>query len=766
MSVPIKYRDNVIYNNEVYTVFSTTTKSDNVNIKHNKNGNTITVKKYQVRKLNNNKYDIVEYNNSFYRIVDFTTINYQNSNKVSYELQEYDKKKNRISVDENDKKIITIPNEYQEKLSSFLSFVEKYNSTIKYLKFKKVPKHEFIPNNRIIDMMKNLLFRCKLNINQLYKVNHALKKTQDDKLQIHLIYENPFDFIRQEQQFITFEKAEKICQEYNLNIDFSVKCEKWIYSLFNKENSFYLLNWKFNKEFGKFCERYNELASKIDITDFIVNIKIDGKEYKTTQFLLDTEINLTDLMMDTFYNQEYDNVSNQEIEALIETYETTNNKVFEEEQKNGIIKSIKNKFSIITGFPGTGKTEIVKCILYILSKLSEKYFPELGIKEKDSQTDNIKYLPLKNVSLMAPTGLAYVNLTRSVKREFYNETISGTCHRTLYHTFQKIMYDDDDEEFDNTDVKLMIVDETSMLDTMLFYELVKACKYFGSRLIIIGDTNQLPSIGPGIVLKNLIESGCFEVTKLDKIKRQNIGSLVSTIKKMTTETITYTKFKDDTISVTNSDEFINNGEINKEAIINLIDTHNLNKNTTKFITYFNSSKFKCNTNVINSILQDKFNPSNGVDNIPSNSKYDTDTMFRINDKIIRTENDYSNEKMRANGEEADILYFDGKFVTIKYNDIESVPEQVTIDDLYDNFKLNYCITIHKSQGSQYDNVVLFIEPNQNIIDKTSLYTAISRARNKCFVISSKEDFIKCQKNNNVFDNKVSLFMRRSNQYDL
>jgi exodeoxyribonuclease V alpha subunit len=113
-----------------------------------------------------------------------------------------------------------------------------------------------------------------------------------------------------------------------------------------------------------------------------------------------------------------------------------------------------------------------------------------------------------------------------------------------------------------------------------------------------------------------------------------------------------------------------------------------------------------------------------------------------------------------------VTKLDGKFVTIKYNDIESVPEQVTIDDLYDNFKLNYCITIHKSQGSQYDNVVLFIEPNQNIIDKTSLYTAISRARNKCFIVSSKEDFIKCQKNNNTFDNKVSLFMRRSNHYDL
>jgi len=829
MSKQIKCRDNVIYNNEIYTV-SNISRSDNLSIKNTKNGNTINVKKSHVSKLNHNKYDILLYNKSFYRIKDITIQREKtgsNSN-IHYELEEYNTNKNKkkFSIASTDTKIIAIPSEYQEKLPSFLSLVEKYNSALKFVmqtaNKTAIPTKDnfysckFIEPDDVIDMMNKLLTRCKLNINQLYKIIHTLKNTHDRSFQLHCIYENPFDFIKQEVQLITFEKAEKICQEFNLNIDFKIKCEKWIYSLFYKENAFYMINWKFNKELNKFCERYSENTREINIADFVININIDGKEYKTTKFLLELEKKATDLTMDLFYDIEYD-VPIEEINELIETYETKNNKIFEEDQKNGIIRSIKNKLSIITGFPGTGKTEIVKCILFILSKIAVKYFPELGGHEKLSEnSDKKKYWPLKNVSLMAPTGLAYINLHRSLEKSFYNEKISGTCHRTLYHTFPKIMQskleaeiqDEIHHEFhdemqegtnvfdvyrynehseDNEDnksskattgpngnndnekkIKLIILDETSMLDMFLFYELLISCQHFDARLIIIGDINQLPSIGPGLVLKNLIASKCFEVTLLTKIKRQNAGSLVSTIKKMTTEIINYTKFKDDTISVINSNEFVNTSstEINKDDILKLIETHSFNKNTTKFITYFNNTKFKFNTSSINSILQDIFNPSNGADNIPSNNKYEKDTVFRINDKIIRTENDYSSEKMRANGEEAEILDFDGRCITIKYNDAESVPEKICIDELYDNFKLNYCITIHKSQGSQYDNVVLFIEPNQTIIDKTSLYTAISRARNKCIVVSSKTDFIRCQNNNNSFDNKVSLFMRKSNKYEL
>lgn len=133
--------------------------------------------------------------------------------------------------------------------------------------------------------------------------------------------------------------------------------------------------------------------------------------------------------------------------------------------------------------------------------------------------------------------------------------------------------------------------------------------------------------------------------------------------------------------------------------------------------------------------------------------------------FIRTENDYSTEKMRANGEEAEILDFDGSKVTIQYSGIEDKPEEITIDELYENFILNYCVTVHKSQGSQYENVVFFIEPKNTFIDKKLIYTAISRAKTRCFVISSSVDFINLQ-NNNKKNDKVSLFMIESDKYDL
>lgn len=425
MSKQIKSRDNVIYNNELYTV-TNVSRSDNLSIKQNKNGNTVNVKKSQVSKLNHNKYDTVLYEKSFYRIKDiFIQREKTGSNStVQYELEEFttNKNKKKLSIPSTDAKIVTIPPECQEKLPSFLSLVEKYNSALIFVMQRSTKEnyntYTFIKPDDIVDMMNKLLTRCKLNINQLYKIIHTFKKTHDPSLQLHCIYENPFDFIKQEFQLITFEKVEKICQEFNLTIDFRVKYEKWIYSLFFKENAFYIINWKFNKEVIKFCERYGKIAREIDISDFVINIEIDRKEYKTTKFLLELEKKATDLTMDLFYDIEYD-VPIEEINELIETYQAKNNKIFEEDQKNGIIRSIKNKLSIITGFPGTGKTEIVKCILFILSKISEKYFPELGGYEKISEnSDKKKYWPLKNVSLMAPTGLAYINLHRSLEKVF------------------------------------------------------------------------------------------------------------------------------------------------------------------------------------------------------------------------------------------------------------------------------------------------------------------------------------------------------------
>jgi exodeoxyribonuclease V alpha subunit len=304
-----------------------------------------------------------------------------------------------------------------------------------------------------------------------------------------------------------------------------------------------------------------------------------------------------------------------------------------------------------------------------------------------------------------------------------------------------------------------------MLDSFIFYEILQLCRYFNARLIVIGDVNQLPSIAAGTVLKNLINSNCFDVTKLTNIKRQNAGSLVNTIKKMHTDIITHTKFKDESMSILNIKEFILNSKINRELLVQLIQSNGINKDDTRFITYFNTDKYLFNTVEINNLLQDIYNPNGSI--IPSNNKFENKMIFKISDKIIRTENDYSSEKMRANGEEALIQYFDGRVITIQYSGVNDNPETIGINELYENFKLNYCTTIHSAQGSQYDNVVFFVQPGCSyIIDKTSVYTAISRAKNKCIVISIKHEFIECQKNNKSIDNKVSLFMRESNSYEL
>jgi exodeoxyribonuclease V alpha subunit len=358
---------------------------------------------------------------------------------------------------------------------------------------------------------------------------------------------------------------------------------------------------------------------------------------------------------------------------------------------------------------------------------------------------------------------------RNQEAKHYNNKISGTCHKTLYHIFSNIQKHKKHCDCENKckyilNVKMIQLDEASMLDTFVFYDLLKYCKYFNSRLILLGDVEQLPSIGPGKILKHLIDSEIFTVTKLSKIKRQNSGSLVNNILKMSTNTVQVADCSiDETMTLYNIENYIiNNKEINNQELELLIDKCNFNQENVKFITGFATEKKIFNTNNLNNLLQNKFNFKNVI--IPSNHKYEDSFVFKVKDKIIRIENDYSSKKMRANGEEASILDFDGTKVIIQYSGAEDKPEKIGIDELYENFRLNYCITVHKSQGSQYQNVIFIIEPNQTFTDKKSIYTAISRAKSRCIIISKPCDFINLQKDLKKIDFKVSLLLKESDNY--
>ena len=830
MKKQLRYGTNVVYNGEIYRITSAA-NAEGVKITSLKTNDTITVKKSKLVATPHDKFELIKYRKIYYIIKNITC----GANGVPiYELdfanKFHDKNSKIDSVESNDPGIQPIQSYLQEKFMSFLKFVDRYNSTINYLNKKNLGAYQFLDCSELENIMNDLIMRCKLNVNQLSKIEHTLKKTRNPAFQIHWLTLRPFEFITQELQLISFDKAEKIAAEFGLHVDFKTKCEKWTYCLFNEEKTFYIRKFKYIEKFKKFCESRNEAEAKylnyIE-NNVIIDKIIEGKEYKTTKKLLDMEREMTDTIMDMFYDVNYE-IPTEEIQNEIDKFEEkrrfqTNNPAYtlEEEQKNSVIKSIQNKLSIITGYPGTGKTEIVRCITAALHNLfaknntgkgdntgrrdnnnsgstsssdSENDNPfseyeynamrceneattdcESDAEETDDDEEKNKYVDPKTIALLAPTGLAFLNLQKSIENGNYNDKISGTCHKVLYNTFQNIKFHKDittcnckdkvNCKYRNLKIKLAVIDETSMLDTFIFYEILQMCRYFNARLIIIGDVNQLPSIGPGTVLKNLINSNCFDVTKLTNIKRQNAGSLVNTIKKMHTDIIRETQFKDHSMSIQPIKEFILNSKINRELLVDLIKTNQINKDNTRFITYFNSDKYLFNTVEINNLLQDIYNPNGSI--IPSNSKFDNKMIFKLSDKIIRTENDYSSEKMRANGEEAHILDFDGRLITIQYSGANDKPETIGINELYENFKLNYCTTIHSAQGSQYDNVVFFVQPGQSyIIDKTSVYTAISRAKNRCIVISAKDDFIKCQENNKNIDNKVSLFMRESNKYEL
>ena len=825
----LRYGTTVICNGKI-GVIKSVSKTDSINIQLFDDNSIVSIKKNKVKIIPHSKNELIKYKNIYYVIGNMSLdinlpiyeLNYVNSgfNKS--------KKKFCLKIESTDKNIISIDKKNQEKTISYLKFLDRYNSTVNYLN-KKTGKTFDLLNYKTVDKdMDNLFDKCRLRINQLDKISNTMKKCQELNIQIKFIIINPFNFITQDYQLLTYERAEKICSEYELNIDFKIKLEKWTYCLFlNDKKTFYLPKWLYEQEMEKFC-RYrqeNHIKFKTFIKTIVIEKNIDKTIWVTTTYLLGVEKDMTDLMMELFYKDSYD-IPEDKINQLICIYEERKRKSkakfksfsLEPEQKTRVIKSIQNRLSIITGPPGTGKTEILKCKNYCLYELYKIENPDENT-DTNSIIDNIeddededqyyqyeddqyqddnseynddfsvtsdiciecdesnKYINPRTISLMAPTGLAFINMNRAQEAKHYNNKISGTCHRLLYHTIPNIKkhknpkYCDCKDKKDckyNMDIKLIELDEASMLDTFALYDLLKACKYFNSRLILLGDVEQLPSIGPGKILQQLIESQVFTVTKLTKIKRQNSGALVNNILKMSKEIVQVTDFVDDTMVLLNIDDFMVNKEISIDAFYTFISSHNLNKDDTKFITGFNTPIKIFNTKNINNLIQNKFNPEdldNEYDKIPSNYKYENSFTFRIKDKIIRTENDYSSEKMRANGEEAEIIDFDGLNVTIKYSGVNDKPERIGINGLYENFTLNYCVTVHKSQGSQYKNVVFFIEPEQTFIEKKMIYTAISRAQTRCFVISRSNDFISLQKQSKKIDFKVSLFMKESDNYE-
>ncbi len=401
------------------------------------------------------------------------------------------------------------------------------------------------------------------------------------------------------------------------------------------------------------------------------------------------------------------------IEECILSYQESSNIVFSEDQVNAIKNSLSNKISVITGGPGTGKTTIIKAII-------ESYALLNGYNILDDSA-------YREIRLLAPTGKAAKRLKE--KCNFAAETI----HKALgYDQDGNFMYD----EQNKLPCKLIIIDEVSMIDLLLVNNLFKAIKD-NTRVVFVGDKNQLPSIACGEVLNDLITSNLITVSYLETIYRQKNNSGIVNLAKM-----------------------INNGNVDENVFHDNNDLHFVpcrDNDIANLIVRYISIAMKQGYDLKEDItvLIPMYKGTNGIDNINDlvsevyNKEYSysfshKEKLFKKNDKVIQLVN--SKELKIYNGDigfidEEVLVNVDGKS-TKKINVIfDNRIVKLDVNE-FDNVKLAYSTSIHKSQGSEYKVVIMPITKAHNIMLKRKLlYTGVTRAKEKLILIGDYNAFL-------------------------
>ena len=367
-----------------------------------------------------------------------------------------------------------------------------------------------------------------------------------------------------------------------------------------------------------------------------------------------------------------------------------------EEQVSAIQNSLEAGVSIITGGPGTGKTRIIEGLAQVLVN---------GFR--------------KTIRICAPTG-------RAAKRIAENQALKKFQPSTIHMLKAMIDSSAKDIEFDT-----LIVDESSMIDINLFNDLVKMLP-LGSQLILIGDVDQLPPVGAGQPFLDLIRSKKIVVSRLSKQFRQGSDSVIPKVARAIN--------KGELIEF--SADFANSGfsfvEVEKgrvvEKIIEVVDFFTGNKNGSidfdKIQILSPMRRYSSGLINLNTIMQKKYNP-NG-DKVFSKMEGEKEIKFCAGDKVICTQNDYDIDV--RNGDIGYVVNKVGKNIRVEFDGEMKLFHSNKIDYL----DLAYAITVHKSQGSEYSNVIMpIVDDHRIMLTRKLIYTAITRGKQNVCLIGSK-----------------------------
>lgn len=394
-------------------------------------------------------------------------------------------------------------------------------------------------------------------------------------------------------------------------------------------------------------------------------------------------------------------LSEDNLSLFIKVWEKDNQIQLAQKQKEAIKACLHHGVLVLTGGPGTGKTTVIKGILSILKAQ--------GLK----------------IRLAAPTGRAAKRLSETTGQK------ALTIHRLLEannlaqdDNLQLGFSKDIDEQLD---ADVIILDEVSMVDIVLMHHFLNAVPD-GCRIILVGDTDQLPAVGPGSVLKDIIRSQKIPAIRLDEIFRQaqtsmiiqnahiiNAGRLPD-LRKQYSDFVFY-ELNDDT-SITQKILDLCTKDLPHEGFDVLKDVQVLSP----------MHRFLCGVENLNLMLQEQLNPKKNQDEL----KYSSQT-FRVGDKVMHIRNNY--QKNVFNGDIGFIQDINNEKLTVDYFDHIVTYEKNELNEL----TLAYASSVHKSQGSEYKVVIIPLSTSHYImLQRNLLYTAITRAKQKVIIIGSKK----------------------------
>lgn len=591
-------------------------------------------------------------------------------------------------------------------------------------------------------MRNAMLFLGKLGIG----MNLAVKIYKEYGEKVYEIIENNPYKLADDMEGVGFKIADEIAKNSGMELDSPFRIKSGIlYALsaaVSAGHTYYPMDALIEEAgrlLGVFIAKPEEILTDLMIDRKVMVRDVDGIKAVYLYSVYHTELAIAHRLFALKFEDMPDEKA---FDKDLRSIEKEENITLESMQREAVRASAGNGIVVITGGPGTGKTTTINTII--------RYFERKGM----------------DIMLAAPTGRAAKRMTEATGHE------AQTIHRML--ELSGILSDEisnasfERNETNPLETDVVIIDEMSMVDIFLMNSLLKAIAD-GTRLILVGDANQLPSVGPGNVLKDIIASGCFNTVRLAKIFRQEeAGDIVVNAHKINEGEL----FE---IGPSSRDfPFIRRTDAN--AIINALVTlvkvklpayTDCSPNDVQVLTP--TRKGSLGVERLNTVLQQYLNP-------PSNSKVEKEIgsiIFREGDKVMQIKNNYKIpwEVRGRNGIpiETGMGVFNGDMGIV--DNINLYLSEMTVrfdEERYvtytfketDELEHAYAVTVHKSQGSEYPAVVLpLLDGPRMLMNRNILYTAVTRARKCICIVGSEQTFYNMISNENEQKRFSSLDIR-------